>query len=156
MGHRFVLLLLAGVAAWCASVGCGPQTAPTGERPGNTTPGAPAVTQPTTGAAHPPLRTPAPTQPVVQGKKTITREELKAWLAAGPKARTPDEVKAKLGLPDSTREIERIPEGVRIKYLEYTYKRLSVDAKGSRKVDSVTRILFNNELAMPDLVEFVP
>lgn len=125
-----------------------------------------APTAPTTGPA---AVTPSPTlsvgeaRPTVAARKTWTRAELKAWLE--PKElpggkweqRTPASVKAMFGPPDSSREVKRQNPGeLAAAYLVFTYKGLTLDAKGSGKVDSECHVYFNNDTAVPKLVEFVP
>lgn len=158
MPRRFALLAVSATICLAAVSGCGPQNpAPSTRQEAPT----PAVGPPQPTQGRPTAPTTGPT--VRAARKTISREDLKAWLqpkeSPGGKweQRTPASVKATFGTPDSSQEVKRQNPGeLLVTYLVFTYKGLTVDAKGSEKVDAECRIYFNNDLAVPKLVEFVP
>ena len=130
-------LLALSLLASAAVVGCGPV----------------APTSPATGPAG---ATPSPTlsvgeaKPTVAARKTWTREQIEQWWQGdGRKRMTMAEVKAAIGPPDTTKEFQVtgavMPSQGMVMYetlSEWTYTKLTVDAKGSEKVDSFARFHF--------------
>lgn len=123
------------------------------------------VTRPTT-ASSPGASNTKPYDPAEQ--KPISRGELTRWLTPrglgnGRVERTAlADVKKRFGPPDDTREVRT--RGPQAKadaepqlFTVYTYKRLTVDADGSKKVDSETRIFFGpTGHAEASMTEYAP
>ena len=155
MCRQIAYAVACATIAVCLAAGCGPADRPA---TGPQSPTSPPTHTDTTAPTGPPATGAAPTGPAVPAaRKTWTRDEIKAFLMTAIKT---TDVQAKFGRPDSTREATMVHPrqggSLRVTYLIYTYRDMSVDAAGSGKVDREVLIYFNNGNVQQNLTDFNP